>query len=206
MKIFYCNIQDFPSDTTSLLQRLPQIQRSKINSFLRPEDKLRCLGGRLLLTHCFGTDYDSRVFYNAYGKPFIKDGLCFNLSHSGDYVVLALSTRAVGVDIQYHEEGDYISLSRIAFHVSEQQYLKSCRPLKETFYSLWSLKESYMKAVGTGFSMPSSSFSISLTENGPQFDTDTGYTPLLIPFYPEYSLAVCLKGGAENVEVENVQF
>ena len=63
-----------------------------------------------------------------------------------------------------------------------------------------------MKAVGMGFSMPSSSFSISLTENGPQFDTDTGYTPLLIPFYPEYSLAVCLKGGAENVEVENVQF
>ncbi|WP_195270499.1 4'-phosphopantetheinyl transferase superfamily protein [Eubacterium sp. 1001713B170207_170306_E7] len=206
MKLFCCNIQNFPSDIDLLLQRLPQSQWPKINSFLRQEDRLRCLGGRLLLAQCFGPNYDRRIFYNPYGKPFIDGGLHFNLSHSGDFVVLALSDQEVGVDVQHHENGDYLSLSKIAFHESEQQYLKSCGQPKKIFYTLWSLKESYMKAVGTGFSMPSSSFSVSLTKNGPRFDTVTGYTLMLIPFYPEYSLAVCLKGQSESVTVENVQF
>lgn len=208
MKLFFCDISDFPKNVTELQNRLPESRRLRMAQYLRREDQLRCLGAGLLLAHCFGDAYDDRMSHNSYGKPLMKEtGTFFNLSHSGDYVVLATADQEIGVDVQQHEEGDFAAMAKISFHPDEQNYLASCKNnQKEVFYSLWTLKESYMKAVGMGFSLPSASFSISLTEHGPRFDVENGYSLSSIPFHSGYSLAVCTKSSLENPLLQKVRW
>ncbi len=83
------------------------------------------------------------------GKPYL-DGVpfCFNLSHSGDYVVCALSDTAVGVDI---EKIVPISLKVMRRFFSPGVLLPSEQ------MRLWTRYESYGKMVGSGIPYPKGS-------------------------------------------------
>ena len=182
-----------------------------MDRYLRPEDRLRCLGGGLLLFYRFGKGYEKRLSYNSYGKPLMDGKGKFNLSHSGDLVVLAVSDEmaavsdeAVGVDVQRQEPGDLLEMAKISFHPAEQRFLASGKNQRERFYSIWTLKESYMKAVGMGFSLPSSSFSVSFSHGEPKVDGDDEYHLKEIPFFSGYSLSVCSKRPAGKMETEEV--
>lgn len=97
---------------------------------------------------------DFKVYYKGNGKPYLQDyPLYFNLSHSGNYVVCAISTREVGVDIQEYKKADVERLARRFFSKEEQSFLKACAHEKEQnelFYHLWTRKEAYGKLTGEG--------------------------------------------------------
>lgn len=82
------------------------------------------------------------------GKPYLKDSeLHFNVSHSGEYLAIAISEQPVGIDIQETKtikEGMY----RKVVQPQEQQLIGKER--QKDFLRLWSLKESFVKAVGKG--------------------------------------------------------
>lgn len=107
--------------------------------------------------------------YNAYSKPFIDPdvGINFNLSHSQGTIVLAVCLSGeIGVDIEFLDltKSD-TSLPKRYFAPQEYQYLSGLSPRKQTqaFFSLWTLKESYIKAVGHGLSLPLSDFAFDLS-------------------------------------------
>ncbi|MEG0829781.1 MAG: 4'-phosphopantetheinyl transferase superfamily protein [Anaerovoracaceae bacterium] len=209
MKLLYCNILDLPLNIDPLRETLPNSRQIKMDKYIQKDDQLRCLGAGLLLSYGLGEKYENYLSYNSYGKPILdmaSKKRHFNLSHSGNYVVLAINSQPIGVDVQKHEDGDYIAMSKISFHTAEQKYLSSCENLQEAFYTFWTLKESYMKAVGMGFSLPPTSFIIDLTNKGPKLRVPNKYSLTLVPFHPKYTLAVCTKGDLPEINAELVEF
>ncbi len=100
---------------------------------------------------------------NEYGKPYLMSNsdFYFNVSHSGEWVVCAISDSVVGIDVEKIKPTDF-NISKRFFSKDENDFL-ICKdgPQKlDTFYDLWTLKESYIKAVGMGLHMSLSEFSI----------------------------------------------
>ena len=81
----------------------------------------------------------------------------FNLSHSGTYVAAAFGTEDVGVDVELIRTGKQKIAQRF-FAEDERKYLEKCWT-DEAFTGIWTRKEAYIKAVGTGIAMSLDSFS-----------------------------------------------
>ena len=94
------------------------------------------------------------------GKPYFADiPLFFSLSHSGDYVACAVADYEIGLDIQCIRPLDERLVHR-CFTPQEQSILRESKNPDNMFTTLWSIKESYLKATGQGLSGGLSSFSI----------------------------------------------
>lgn len=94
-----------------------------------------------------------------FGKPQVLGlPIRFNLSHAGDWVILAVRSGAeVGVDVEEMGAGSSaLGISEQFFAPSECAWLYALDECErsEGFLSLWTLKEAYLKARGTGLSAP----------------------------------------------------
>ena len=99
-----------------------------------------------------------------HGKPFVSapqagtPPLAFNLSHTRGCVCCAIARAArVGVDVE--RLGRVTDASEIAeryFAAEERRMLKACGAdeSQARFVELWTLKESYIKAIGLGLGIP----------------------------------------------------
>ena len=101
------------------------------------------------------------------GKPYIKNtDIHFNISHSGDYAVCAISDCEVGIDIQKIEKPN-LQVAKRFFAKKEYEYILNQPDEKsktEAFYRIWTLKESFVKAVGVGTNLPFDSFEFDMSE------------------------------------------
>ncbi len=91
------------------------------------------------------------VHYRRNLKPLLKNagGLRFNISHSGKFVVLALSEGDVGCDIQ--EIRPYNpGVARKNYCDNETALIESSEDRDSAFIRLWALKESILKFTGEG--------------------------------------------------------
>jgi len=111
------------------------------------------LGERLAIAP---QDVDVRV--TDLGKPVLSDDLHFNVSHSGDLIMLAVSgDRAVGIDVERRRPVQRVSaLIARWLTPSEQGEVKKLRATgldeSDAFLRVWSAKEARLKAVGVGIS------------------------------------------------------
>lgn len=161
MKIYICKISDF--EDLSGLSLLTKERKARVSRYLRKKDKLRCLCGGLLIRFVFG-DMATAVTANQYGKPYVPNqDLFFNLSHAGDYVVIATDEKEIGIDIEDIKAAS-AGIAEKCFTADEQAWLKK-QSTDKAFYTLWTAKESIMKAVGKGFHIPPESFSVLPIEN-----------------------------------------
>jgi 4'-phosphopantetheinyl transferase len=91
------------------------------------------------------------INYTQYSRPFIANtNIDFNISHSGDYLVVAVSRcQQVGVDIEIcNQNTDVIGLGKIVFSDYEQNIVGNST---NNFFTIWTKKEALIKACGTGF-------------------------------------------------------
>ena len=92
------------------------------------------------------------------GKPVVAQGVHFNVSHSGDLILMAVSDeRAIGVDIERKREVQRVdAMLRRWLSAEEQAAFATLRRTgaspSEAFLRLWSLKEARLKALGVGIS------------------------------------------------------
>lgn len=88
-------------------------------------------------------------------RPYIKlpqyNTIDLNISHSGDYVVCAISSFGrIGIDIEETIPVD-INISEGFLSKQELHYLSNAKiNQSKLFYKYWTLKESYLKAIGIG--------------------------------------------------------
>lgn len=97
-----------------------------------------------------------------HGKPELKDGsLFFSLSHTGDGILCAVSDSPVGADLERRRAHErYEALIRRCFCDAERAYLAASSEPDDTFTELWTKKESYIKLLGHGLSLPLQSFCV----------------------------------------------
>ena len=115
-----------------------------------------------------------RFSTNSFGKPGIANGIAnpvrFNLSHSGDYIVMAVTSDAkVGVDIeQIKLNARRLNIADNFFSEPEKIWIFEATDEAKImrFYQLWTLKEAFMKALGVGLAIPLDSFAIIMMPTG----------------------------------------
>jgi len=105
--------------------------------------------------------------YSEFGKPSFENNasLQFNLSHSQNLGVIALThSSPVGVDIEEMKTlEDFEEIVKQFFSKKEYADFQQI-PVQEQldpFYTLWTCKEAFVKALGEGLSYPLDQFSIS---------------------------------------------
>lgn len=92
--------------------------------------------------------------YGEKGKPYFQEiPLFFSLSHSGEYVLCAVSGREIGADIQKFQPTDVLKLAKRFYAEPECLALERCEGMeaqRRLFFELWSRKEALGKLTGEG--------------------------------------------------------
>ncbi len=104
--------------------------------------------------------------YTAYRKPYFQHypEIRFNLSHSGGLAVCLLSERECGVDVEFIRK-IRPAVVRKVFTLEEQRFLQTAEFPEEAFTALWTLKESYVKAIGKGISFRMNEVAFRMKDN-----------------------------------------
>lgn len=156
---------------------LDQLEEKMFDRYQSNYKKLEFLTGRLLIKKVLGKLLclpPNRVslIKDKYGKLYLsrttlgytnKSDLHFNLSHSNNMLILAVSEVAeIGVDIEDIRQ-DHLNIMSSVFVEEEINFVKAQKDRKkmqECFYRIWTRKEARLKAVGIGLSISPLSFSV----------------------------------------------
>lgn len=195
-----CDPKEFPE----IMEHLPEERKEKILRLARKEDRKQSLGAGLLLQTVlfrYGKNMDE-LRYGANGKPEI-DGIYFNLSHSHDMVVCAVSERLVGCDVEKIREMKMPVAMRF-FTQDEIQHIKEAKDQEAEFFRIWTIKESYMKMTGEGLKLGLENIEVEFDEGVHIFHH--GQCDCYIKEYTleGYRLSVCAKEDAFADEIEFV--
>ena len=132
--------------------------RLKINHYRRWQDAQAHLLGRLLLVEgleTLGIDRQAipPLLYTDHQRPYLDLHIDFSITHSGDYVLCALSERMrVGADI---EKIRPIALADMQLSFSEKEWTKimAAPDPNRQLFDHWTRKEAVAKADGRGMSV-----------------------------------------------------
>ncbi len=199
VRLYVVDAEALQWDFDRLSAKMDFARRTRVRQYGNTPQGRRCLGAGLLMNRVLGKDVvENRMRFNAQGKPYLGSGPCFNLTHAGRHAALAVSLESVGVDMENAgRKGDWQRIAERFFHVEEQAYIAAAEDPKYAFYAIWTLKESYLKAMGAGFSIAPGSFCV--LPDGTTGATVTGDGDMnwrfrrYEDFLPDYHLAVCAR-------------
>jgi 4'-phosphopantetheinyl transferase len=142
-------------------QTLASDERQRAERFAFERDRHHFIAGRGILRQIL-SEYlhlppDALQFaYSPRGKPSLLNSstsLCFNLSHSQGLSLVAIALdREVGVDLEGDRPIEALRLAKRFFSPQEYTALANLPPDRQptVFFKLWTCKEAYLKATGTG--------------------------------------------------------
>lgn len=154
------------------LKQLSPYRQQKIAILRHGRDKNRSLAAGLLLDHAlavFGLQERSVEYeIGEWGKPTLKyhPEICFSLSHSGDYAICTVGDKPLGNDIE-RIKGGRLKVADRFFAREEISWLYEAESEEERtrrMFRLWTMKESFVKAIGRGMSLALQDFVIHMDE------------------------------------------
>jgi len=173
-------------------------QKNDVRRFITATIALRLLLSSYLNIHAA----DIRFLRGRYGKPYLANNplsIHFNLSHSGNIILISFSLMPIGVDIEEMNPSFDVTFPMVdMFNEEEKAYLyQDRRDIVKRFYLLWTRKECLLKQNGTGIHETMSTYFV--ITNKP-INTTTGIsgntTPVevrsfLLPKHPNYMASIC---------------
>ncbi|MFD2035765.1 4'-phosphopantetheinyl transferase family protein [Belliella marina] len=161
-----------PSFPTMPHQELMELSRnSGFDALISPEDKfsiqkfvldkgknrklMTILSRKLILADLLGIESSSLVIeIDIFGKPFLPTfrDVHFNVSHSGEFIVLAVGKVPVGIDLEFLDDYfDFYDMVGSIFQDTEKDKIKEDDKPVLKFFDFWTRKEAFLKAIGVGF-------------------------------------------------------
>lgn len=211
--IHLLEVEEFTSCKQKLISLLPSEKQEKYAGYKHNDNLQRSLLGELMCRKILAEKLKIKpeqliLQSGEKGKPFIENQkLQFNISHSGRWVVAAFSEKEVGIDIELIREPNYEVAKRF-YSKAEIQQLNSVtdnNAKRDFFFDLWTLKESYLKAIGTGLTKSLSSFTIDIRTNSIRITDEKPIENIYFRQYDfdkAYKLAVC---SFENIFCEEIK-
>lgn len=115
-----------------------------------------------------------------YGKPYLSNPalntLFFNISYSSGRTALIVSRLGeVGIDIESRERPvDFEAIEKIVFSQEEinGETPATLKERRDLFYKIWTVKEAFLKATGTGLSIEPTAITVEEREGKVQIKTN----------------------------------
>lgn len=175
--IWYADLNLPEPNWKHLEQTLSEDEQIRAGKYAFPHLRRRFVVARGILRTLLGAYLETppqalQLSYGAFGKPVLEGdshtSTChFNLSHTEEVALFAFSfDTEVGIDVELMEEGvDILHLARQYFSTREYSDLLAL-PIPQRlagFYTCWTRKEAYLKALGTGLSTDLASFDVEVS-------------------------------------------
>ncbi|TRX22984.1 4'-phosphopantetheinyl transferase superfamily protein [Flavobacterium franklandianum] len=156
--IYALYLPNFNELTNDLINFLTPDERNRAKRYYKEKDQNRFIICRSILKFVLAaqTKLDVTTIYLDYHpnkKPYLASHplLHFNISHSEDFAVIAISRNMVGIDIEYVSENfDFIPLLPDIFNDNEISSIQKAVNKKTAFYTSWTRKEAFVKGLGKG--------------------------------------------------------
>ncbi len=153
----------------AMLADLNAAERERIERSRSAQVQDKLLQSRWWLRQCLSLQHGELaahawpIVHDAQGKPQLAAAyqgppLQFNVSHSGDYLAIAIATGhdAVGIDIEQIKPQRHWREIAAQYFTAQEQRLLNNQPVStqvSLFYQLWVLKEALLKAKGYGLTV-----------------------------------------------------
>lgn len=156
--IYKLHIPEYIELTKDLIHFLNPEERSRSERYYKEKDRNQFIICRSILKFVLAayTKLDAKSIqldYHFNKKPYLSSHpwLYFNVSHSEDFAVIAISLKKVGIDIEYiAKDFTFTNVLPDVFDNNEVLAIQKAVDIKHTFYKLWTRKEALVKALGTG--------------------------------------------------------
>lgn len=145
------------------------------------------------------TEENQQFIYNEHGKPMLKnhDDIHFNISHCKGLAVCAIANGSIGVDAEGIRKFPERVLKR-CFTENEIRYIKENEFPDRAFFQLWTLKESYVKAIGIGISYPLKNAEFIIDNNHITANAEGKYSFMQIILDNEFVCSLCCNNIFNN--------
>ncbi|MBQ0099626.1 MAG: 4'-phosphopantetheinyl transferase superfamily protein [Firmicutes bacterium] len=163
VKVYYINVKTIDRKTLDgFYLGLSKERKEKVDRLRFDVDKRLSIMAEVLLKYALKNEGIElkKILIDKNGKPYINE-IHFNISHSNNYVALAISKEEVGCDIEKITD---INLDIAKRYFSDEEYkeIMACENREKLFFRYWTLKESFLKAIGYGLNKPLDSFTIKI--------------------------------------------
>ena len=123
---------------------LPDNRKRKVDNCYYEIDKKIKILEYFLIKNELNLEKNDDFSYTKNGKPYIKNKMFFNISHSQNALTIAFSDKNIGIDVQKMIQFDKKLLSHIASKKEYNIVVNSTNPNLE-ITKLWTKKESLIK-------------------------------------------------------------
>jgi 4'-phosphopantetheinyl transferase len=165
VELWWTSVGDRAPPSADLIALLDGDEVHRADRFRVADARRRFVGARAMLRCLLGRRLgvpprDLRLTTGPRGKPSVGPGdttVHFNLSHSADLVVVAIASSEVGVDVETLRPVPRAErLAARFFAESERRWLVDLpsEELERSFLRVWTCKEAYLKAIGSGIGVP----------------------------------------------------
>lgn len=184
-------------------EQLPDAAKKKVKAFRNWQDAERSLAGNMLLLHGLKSmgrnDLLSDIQFSEFQKPYINTGVNFNISHSGQYTICAISeTIKVGIDVEEIKDIPLADFDDL-FSAEEWNNVISAGNKLRAFYTLWTKKEAFLKAIGSGLNVPLNKVNITVG-NKIEWQKQDWFLKE-IPLDPNHLAFICTDYAVFNIQV-----
>ena len=139
---------------------MSQAERERAEKFKRGKEEYiacRWLLRQVLAIYTGVATHELQIQRSEKGKPYLaRSNIQFSLSHSNHWAILAVSEgQAIGIDVEtIQAQRDITGIAQHYYHPAELAALLrlSGGAQQDYFYRLWTLKEAFFKALGSGIS------------------------------------------------------
>lgn len=166
--------QDFNENL--YLSKLPVFLQKKITKIRDSKTKKMAIFNKIVLQQILNNNLED-LKYTDLGRPYLENHPNFNISHSNQIVICAISKDGkIGIDVEELKEINFQGLSKRYFHYNEQQLIKN----KKDFFRIWTRKEAILKAQGCGLRVELKQ--LDTTRNPVELDQNYWLYPIDLPF------------------------